>query len=124
MRPEVRYEITLPVQRPSGLLTTVQFLGALALAICFVPAGAHLAELANKLVLPPEEYMTVQQIYRGWALFGGPVVSALLLTLVHTILIRRDRWAAFWSFVSFLCMAATQAVFWLYTFPLNARTSN
>ena len=31
---------------------------------------AHLFELPNKIHLSREDYLTVQQIYRGWALLG------------------------------------------------------
>jgi hypothetical protein len=43
----------------------------LAIALlAFVPGGAHLAEMAVKMGLTQESYFTVQQIYRGWSLFG------------------------------------------------------
>ena len=40
-------------------------------ALTLVPAGAHFFELPSKMGLPPEQYMIVQNIYRGWALFGS-----------------------------------------------------
>ena len=43
--------------------------------------GAHFFELANKMSLSPDEYMTVQKIYAGWSLFGIAIVMKLV-TLV------------------------------------------
>ena len=51
-------------------LRTIYFLSLLFAAFALVPAGAHLAELMNKMRLGATEYQTVQQIYRGWELFG------------------------------------------------------
>ena len=48
----------------------VQFLAILLTALALVPAGAHLAELPNKIGLDQEAYFIVQNIYAGWALFG------------------------------------------------------
>jgi hypothetical protein len=48
--------------------------------------------------LSPADYMSVQQIYAGWAYFGIAVVPALLTTLAHTIAARRNRIAAVLSF--------------------------
>jgi hypothetical protein len=55
---------------------TVRFFALLFAALALVPAGAHLAELSNKIDLPAADYQTVQQIYSGWALFGIVVFGA------------------------------------------------
>lgn len=44
---------------------------------------AHLLELPNKINLPAEAYLTIQQIYRGWAFLGIIELAALLSTLVN-----------------------------------------
>ena len=78
----------------------VKFLGLVAVvsvAMCLVPAGAHFFELANKMSMSEPEYMTVQKIYAGWSFFGIAVIAALLITLIHTLLIRSDRTAFFLS---------------------------
>jgi hypothetical protein len=57
----------------SASLTVLRLLTHLFVARAFVPSGAHLAGLPNKMALSPAEYMVVQRIYRGWALFGTVV---------------------------------------------------
>ena len=69
----------------------VALLAVISVALCLVPAGAHLFELARKMSLSPAEYMTVQKIYAGWSFFGIAIVSALFLTLTHTFMVRGDR---------------------------------
>jgi ribose/xylose/arabinose/galactoside ABC-type transport system permease subunit len=85
---------------------------------------AHLLELPNKINLSREDYLTVQQIYRGWALLGFVVVGALLSTLVLTIVVRKERKAFVFSLIAFLCIAGTQVVFWTNTYPANQATNN
>jgi ABC-type cobalamin transport system permease subunit len=39
--------------------------------------------------LSRDDYLTVQQIYRGWALLGIALIGALIVTLVLAIAVRR-----------------------------------
>jgi hypothetical protein len=94
-----------------------------SVAIYLVPGGAHFFELANKMAMSPSEYMTVQKIYAGWSSFGVAIVTALLLTLLHTFMVRRDRTAFLLSLVAFLCLAATQGIFWTFTYPMNVASN-
>jgi len=89
----------------------VALLAVISVALCLVPAGAHLFELARKMSLSPAEYMTVQKIYVGWSFFGIAIVSALFLTLTHTFMVRGDRATFFLALAAFLCLAATQVIF-------------
>jgi hypothetical protein len=100
----------------------VQLLAIIATALYLVPTGAHLFELPHKMALSPAEYMAVQQIYAGWQLFGIVIAIAVLATLVNTILVRADRRAFAWSLGAFLALAATQGVFWAFTYPVNVTT--
>ena len=43
----------------------IQFLSLLFAALALGPAMAHLLELPNKINLSREDYLTVQQNYRG-----------------------------------------------------------
>jgi hypothetical protein len=100
----------------------VQLVAIAAAALYLVPTGAHLFELPHKMALSQAEYMTVQQIYAGWELFGIVIAIALLTTLANTLLVRTDRRAFAWSLAAFLALAATQGVFWAFTYPFNAVT--
>jgi hypothetical protein len=104
-------------------LRMLYFFSLLFAALALVPAGAHLAELANKMKLGATEYLTVQQIYRGWELFGIVVVGALASTVALTLSLRgHPAFSA--ALVALLCIAGTQVVFWTFTFPVNRMTTN
>src|SRR5262249_34013988 len=105
------------------LLKSVRLVTIVMVALCLVPAGAHFFELTNKMSLSPAEYMTVQKIYAGWAFFGIPIIAALLLTLLHTFMVRNDRPVFKLSLTAALCLAATQLIFWRFTYPINATTN-
>ena len=105
-------------------MTLVRFLSALFCALSLGPALAHLLELPNKMGLSREEYLVVQQIYRGWALLGVVVLGALLATLAHAILARQRLGESGPALTAFLCIAGTQAIFWTFTFPMNQQTAN
>lgn len=93
-------------------------------ALALVPAGAHLAELPHKFTLPAHEYLVVQQLYAGWSLFGAVVVGALLSTGVLIVLVRREPRLLAMAALAFLCILATQIVFWVFTQPANRATRN
>jgi len=100
------------------------FIALLFVALALAPAMAHLLELWNKINLSREEYLAVQQIYRGWALLGIVIAGALFSTLVLTILLRNERRAFIFSLIAFVCIVGTQIVFWTYTYPANQLTGN
>jgi hypothetical protein len=104
-------------------LTAARFFSLLFAALALAPAMAHLLELPNKINLAREDYLTVQQIYRGWALLGVVVGGALLSTLVLTVVVRRRPRQFAPALVGFLCIVGTQVVFWTFTFPANQQTS-
>src|SRR5262245_25060179 len=102
----------------------MRLLVVVSVALCLVPAGAHFFELPNKMSLSMAEYMTVQKIYAGWSLFGIAIAAALLVTLTHTFIMRADRTAYVLSLTGFLCIAATQVIFWTFTYPMNVARNN
>jgi hypothetical protein len=105
-------------------LTHARFLSLLFTALALAPALAHLLELPNKIGLSREDYLTVQQIYRGWSLLGFVVFGALLATLAHAIIARGRRKEFRAALTAFLCIVGTQVVFWTFTFPANQQTNN
>jgi hypothetical protein len=104
-------------------LQLVRFLGLLLVALALAPALAHALELPNKIRLPREQYLTVQQLYRGWNRLGFIVIGALLSTLALALMARGDG-EFVWALAAFGCIALTQVVFWTFTFPVNRRTVN
>jgi hypothetical protein len=66
----------------------------------------------------------VQQLYAGWSLFGAVICGALLSTGVLTVLERREPRLLAAVFLAFLCILATQIVFWVFTQPANRATRN
>jgi uncharacterized membrane protein len=106
------------------LLVYVRVLMIASVALYLVPTGAHLFELPGKMALSPTDYMVVQTIYTGWALFGIVIFAAMLLTLLHAILRRRERTVLLLSAAAFLCLVATQVIYWVFTYPMNDASSN
>jgi hypothetical protein len=105
-------------------LKTIWFLSLFFVALALAPAMAHLLALPNKINMPREQYLIVQQIYRGWALLGSVVIGALLSTLTLTVMVRNPPKTFVLILVAFLCMAGTQVLFWTFTFPANQQTHN
>jgi hypothetical protein len=105
-------------------LTMARFFSLLFAALALAPALAHLLDLPNKIHLSRDEYLTVQQIYRGWALLGIVVFGALISTFVLTILVRKRPKIFPLTLIAFLCIVGTQAIFWTFTFPTNQETGN
>jgi hypothetical protein len=104
--------------------TVIRFFALLFAALAMVPAAAHALELPRKVSLSSEQYLTVQQIYRGWSLLGVVVVLALVFTTANAVVARAEPRAFAWALVAVLCIAATQVVFWTLTQPANAATQN
>lgn len=102
----------------------VFFSSLLFTALALSASVAHVLELLNKINLPAEEYLVVQQIYRGWALLGIVVFGALLSTLALTIMVRRDSKVFRPILTALLCIIGTQVIFWIFTFPVNQQTEN
>jgi hypothetical protein len=69
-------------------LNTISFISLLFVALALGPSLCHLLEMPNKIHLSAQDYLTVQQIYRGWALLGFVMAGALLSTLILTFLLR------------------------------------
>jgi hypothetical protein len=99
-----------------------QLLALVLTAIALAPAAAHVLELPNKLPMARDEYLTVQQVYRGWNRLGFVVIAALLATMWMAVI--ADESAEIPATLAFIAILLTQVVFWLYTQPVNRRTRN
>ena len=106
-------------------LRVVQFLAVVLTALALVPGGAHVFALLNKINLGAEQYFIVQNIYRGWALFGVVLIGALIADLALALMLRRRGGAPFVLALLGLCgVALTLVVFFLWTYPANQATAN
>jgi hypothetical protein len=105
-------------------LAAARFLSLLFAALALAPAAAHLLELPNKIGLSREDYLTAQQLYRGWALLSVVVIGALVFTFAYAVMARKQREPFMLAVIALLCLAGTQAVFWTFTFPTNQLTAN
>jgi hypothetical protein len=106
------------------MVKTIQVTAILLTAIAMAAGWAHLLELPNKIHLPRNDYLTVQQIYRGWAFLGVAVVGALISTVVLTTL-QRGKGASFYLVLAAtFSIALSLAVFFIFTFPANKATQN
>jgi hypothetical protein len=103
---------------------TIQFLAILLTALALVPAGAHLFELPNKIGLDEQAYFTVQGIYQGWSLFGIVLFGALVANLAAMIVVRQQAAPLWLALAALVLMAATLAIFFIWTFPANQATRN
>jgi hypothetical protein len=107
-----------------ALTNTFRFLSVLFTAVSMSAAFAHLFELPNKINLPREDYLTVQQIYRGWALLGIVVIGALVSTLVLTVMVRDNYKMFYLTLTATICIALSLVVFFMFTYPANQQTLN
>jgi hypothetical protein len=105
-------------------LRAVQFLAVILTALALVPGGAHLFELPNKIGLVQEHYFIVQNIYRGWSLFGFVLLAAIATHAIHVMLVRSQAQVVRLAMLALLLMLANLAIFFVWTFPANQATAN
>jgi len=93
--------------------------------LALAPAAAHAMELPNKINLAKDEYLVAQKLYRGWQRVAPIVMLALASTAALAWQARTAGLAVqVAAVIAFACIAATQAVFWAFTFPVNRATRN
>jgi hypothetical protein len=106
-------------------MTALRLLALALTAVVWAPAAAHLFELPGKIGLDREAYFTVQGIYAGWALFGLPILAAILANLgLFVAERRRDAFASRCALASAALIAASLAIFFAWVFPANRATAN
>jgi hypothetical protein len=103
---------------------TSQFLAVVLTALALLPGGAHLMAFYAKIAMPEQPYFVVQQIYRGWAWAGAVIFLAIFANFLAALLTRESprKWRLFGA--SAALIAATLAVFFVWTFPANQATGN
>jgi len=108
----------------SFVYRTVFFIALLSTALALGAALAHALELPNKIRFSRDQYLIVQQIYRGWNQLAYLLLVEFLSMIALAVMSWRDRYV-FWSVVfAILCLLSAQAVFWVFTYPANEATNN
>jgi hypothetical protein len=103
---------------------TLQFIALVLSAVALIPLGAHLFALPNKLHLAVTDYFVVQNIYRGWALFGFVLFANLFALAALATVVRMQTVPFALVLLSFCCQVASLAVFFTFVFPANQATDN
>ena len=104
-------------------MRTLKFLAIVLTALALVPGGAHFFSLPNKITLTESNYFIVQNMYRGWALFGIVLFGALFANLVLAWALRGQRTFVF-VLICLGCLVANLVIFFAFTFPANQATNN
>lgn len=95
----------------------------LLVAISMAAGWTHLLELSAKLRLDRDQYLAVQQLYRGWAFLGIAVVGGLAST-IWLAGIARTRAMSRTAAIAAASMAVSLAIFFAFTYPANQVTAN
>jgi hypothetical protein len=120
----IRAETTNPWGTANMKIRVLHFVAIILTALALIPAGAHLLEYPNKIGLDRDQYMTVQQIYRGWAFAGIVLIGAMIANALVAIMARTRRGPALCAAAAALFIAIGLAIFFTWTFPANQTTSN
>jgi hypothetical protein len=99
-----------------------QFLAIILTVLALVPGGAHLLEYCNKAKLEELDYMTVQQIYSGWAFAGIVIIAAIAANIWLAIRSRSQRLPFAFACAAAALIAATLITFFVWIYPANQAT--
>jgi hypothetical protein len=113
----------MPLRHSIGY-DVVFFVALLATALALGAALAHALELPNKIHLAKDEYIVVQQAYRGWNQLGYLLGIELIAMLAVAVLSRHEPQVLWATIIAIVCLMAAQAVFWTFTYPANVVTDN
>ncbi len=102
----------------------LRFTTILFVAITLSALMAHLLEMPNKLPLSKDDYLTVQNIYRGWSLLGIFEIGAIVLTGIWAFMERKKKFVLPYLIVALSTFVISLCIFFIYTFPANQATLN
>lgn len=105
-------------------LRVIRFVSVLCMGLALSPALAHLLELPNKIHLSAEDYLTVQQIYKGWSYLGIVEFLTLVSISILAFMIRREPKIFFMVVQSLFTFIAALIIFFVFTYPVNTATDN
>lgn len=103
------------------MFTVLQILTVILVAVAMALSLAHALELPGKMRLDKESYYAVQAIYYPGFTFGGGVGEAGgTISTIILLFLTPFGGADFWlTLVSVLGLLGMQAVYWLFTHPVN-----
>ena len=102
----------------------LRILSVLFTALALIFGGAHLFELPHKIGMSAADYLTVQQIYRGWQFAGIVVVGQIVSIALLAYAVRHSRRVLIPTIIALVCAIGTQIPFWTFNFPANQATNN
>jgi hypothetical protein len=102
------------------MLRLLQVLTVMVVSVAMGLALAHALEYPGKLRLSREEYHAAQRIYYPGFTFGGVAEPLGILLTAVLLLLTPAGTPDFWLvLVALLVLAGMQAVYWIYTHPVN-----
>jgi hypothetical protein len=99
----------------------LQVLTVVLVAVAMAPALAHALELPGKMRLTREAYVAMQPIYYpGFTIAGGVGEAGGTISTTLLLALTPPGSADFWlTLAALLGLIAMQAVYWLFTHPVN-----
>jgi hypothetical protein len=102
------------------MLTTLQVVTLMLVALAMVPAVAHALEFPGKKRLSKDAYLTVQRIYYpGFTIAGLAEGFSMLAALALVIFTPADEPAFGLSLAALILLSIMHAVYWIVTAPVN-----
>jgi hypothetical protein len=102
----------------------VYFIAIMASVLTLGMALAHLFAFPNKMAMSREDYFAAQAAYLGWFQIWVALLVQLVALVALAILHRHEPFVLWPVVISLLCFVASQAIFWMFTFPANTATQN
>lgn len=106
------------------MVRIVEFASLVLLAICLMPAGAHVFEMPGKMAMDRDAYFAAQAIYNGWALFGIAIGLGMAALIVLTWLVRGSGLTVWFAGAAAVLLLAGFGWFFLRVYPMNVVTQN
>ena len=103
------------------ILKIVRLINLLCAALISGIAFCHALELSNKITLPADTWLTVQQVlYRGFGAKAGLIeVGAVASSLVLLFLVRKRRATFLWTLIASICFVAGLMLWFRIISPVN-----
>lgn len=102
----------------------VRFMAVILTALAIVPGVAHVLELPQKAGLGRHDYLTVQEIYRGWAWLGALLAAAFIAVGLLAYETRQQTTSFLFALGGLMSLAASFMIFFVWTYPVNQVTKN